>query len=228
MMQLRAAEARGKANFGWLDARHSFSFGHYYDPEWMGHSVLRVINQDLVSPGGGFATHPHANMEILTCVLTGTIEHKDSLGHAEQIPAGDFQLMSAGSGIRHSEYNPSQSEPLSLLQIWIEPNEYDTPPGYQQKKIETRPGMTLVASPDGEDGSFRIRQQARVWRVQLEPGESLTWELVGRHGYLQMISGELTANGLAARPGDGVLSRDESSWELVATSATQALLFDLP
>ncbi|MFQ2272195.1 pirin family protein [Aeromonas enteropelogenes] len=228
MMQLRAAEARGKANFGWLDARHSFSFGHYYDPEWMGHSVLRVINQDLVSPGGGFATHPHANMEILTCVLTGTIEHKDSLGHAEQIPAGDFQLMSAGSGIRHSEYNPSQSEPLSLLQIWIEPNEYDTPPGYQQKKIEARPGMTLVASPDGEDGSFRIRQQVRVWRVQLEPGESLTWELAGRHGYLQMISGELTANGLAARPGDGVLSRDESSWELVATSATQALLFDLP
>ncbi|KXU79895.1 pirin family protein [Aeromonas enteropelogenes] len=228
MMQLRAAEARGKANFGWLDARHSFSFGHYYDPEWMGHSVLRVINQDLVSPGGGFATHPHANMEILTCVLTGTIEHKDSLGHAEQIPAGDFQLMSAGSGIRHSEYNPSQSEPLSLLQIWIEPNEYDTPPGYQQKKIEARPGMTLVASPDGEDGSFRIRQQARVWRVQLEPGESLTWELAGRHGYLQMISGELTANGLAARPGDGVLSRDESSWDLVATSATQALLFDLP
>ncbi|WP_421189574.1 pirin family protein [Aeromonas enteropelogenes] len=228
MMQLRAAEARGKANFGWLDARHSFSFGHYYDPEWMGYSVLRVINQDLVSPGGGFATHPHANMEILTCVLTGTIEHKDSLGHAEQIPAGDFQLMSAGSGIRHSEYNPSQSEPLSLLQIWIEPNEYDTPPGYQQKKIEARPGMTLVASPDGEDGSFRIRQQARVWRVQLEPGESLIWELAGRHGYLQMISGELTANGLAARPGDGVLSRDESSWELVATSATQALLFDLP
>ncbi|MFQ2223877.1 pirin family protein [Aeromonas enteropelogenes] len=228
MMQLRAAEARGKANFGWLDARHSFSFGHYYDPEWMGHSVLRVINQDLVSPGGGFATHPHANMEILTCVLTGTIEHKDSLGHAEQIPAGDFQLMSAGSGIRHSEYNPSQSEPLSLLQIWIEPNEYDTPPGYQQKKIEARSGMTLVASPDGEDGSFRIRQQARVWRVQLEPGESLTWELAGRHGYLQMISGELTANGLAARPGDGVLSRDESSWDLVATSATQALLFDLP
>ncbi|UCA11842.1 pirin family protein [Aeromonas enteropelogenes] len=228
MMQLRAAEARGKANFGWLDARHSFSFGHYYDPEWMGHSVLRVINQDLVSPGGGFATHPHANMEILTCVLTGTIEHKDSLGHAEQIPAGDFQLMSAGSGIRHSEHNPSQSEPLSLLQIWIEPNEYDTPPGYQQKKIEARPGMTLVASPDGENGSFRIRQQARVWRVQLEPGESLTWELAGRHGYLQMISGELTANGLAARPGDGVLSRDESSWELVATSATQALLFDLP
>lgn len=228
MMQLRAAEARGKANFGWLDARHSFSFGHYYDPEWMGHSVLRVINQDLVSPGGGFATHPHANMEILTCVLTGTIEHKDSLGHAEQIPAGDFQLMSAGSGIRHSEYNPSQSEPLSLLQIWIEPNEYDTPPGYQQKKIEARPGMTLVASPDGEDGSFRIRQQARVWRVQLESGESLTWELAGRHGYLQMISGELTANGLAARPGDGVLSRDESSWDLVATSATQALLFDLP
>ncbi|MEH8218590.1 pirin family protein [Aeromonas veronii] len=228
MMQLRAAEARGKANFGWLDARHSFSFGHYYDPEWMGHSVLRVINQDLVAPGGGFATHPHANMEILTCVLQGTIEHKDSLGHAEQIPAGDFQLMSAGSGIRHSEYNPSQTDPLSLLQIWIEPNEFGTPPEYQQKKIESRPGMTLVASPDGEDGSLRIRQQARVWRLELAPGETLEWALAGRHGYLQMISGELTANGLAARPGDGVLSRDEYRWELVATSASQALLFDLP
>jgi hypothetical protein len=167
-------------------------------------------------------------MEILTCVLQGTIEHKDSLGHAEQIPAGDFQLMSAGSGIRHSEYNPSQTEPLSLLQIWIEPNEHGTTPGYQQKKIEANPGMTLVASPDGEAGSFRIRQQARVWRLQLEPGESLTWELAGRHGYLQMISGELTANGLAARPGDGVLSRDEPKWDLVAASASQALLFDLP
>lgn len=228
MMTLRASEARGKANFGWLDARHSFSFGHYYDPDWMGHSVLRVINQDLVAPGGGFATHPHANMEILTCVLQGTIEHKDSLGHAEQIPAGDFQLMSAGSGIRHSEYNPSQTEPLSLLQIWIEPNEHGTTPGYQQKKIEARPGLTLVASPDGEAGSFRIRQQARIWRLQLEPGESLAWALAGRHGYLQMISGELTANGLAARPGDGVLCRDEPNWDLVAMSASQALLFDLP
>ncbi|MFM4990659.1 pirin family protein [Aeromonas veronii] len=228
MMQLRAAEARGKANFGWLDARHSFSFGHYYDPEWMGHSVLRVINQDLVAPGGGFATHPHANMEILTCVLQGTIEHKDSLGHAEQIPAGDFQLMSAGSGIRHSEYNPSQTDPLSLLQIWIEPNEFGTPPGYQQKKIESRPGMTLVASPDGEAGSLRIRQQARIWRLELAPGETLEWALAGRHGYLQMISGTLAANGLVARPGDGVLSRDEYRWELVATSASQALLFDLP
>ena len=228
MMKLRAAAERGRANFGWLDARHSFSFGHYYDPDWMGHSVLRVINQDVVSPGGGFATHPHDNMEILTCVLQGNIEHRDSLGHAEQIPAGDFQLMSAGSGIRHSEYNPSQSEPLSLLQIWIEPNEYDTEPGYQQRKIENQPGLTLVASPNGEEGSFRIRQQARVWRLQLEPGETHSWALSGRHGYLQLIAGELTANGLAAGPGDGVLSRDERAWELVATSASQALLFDLP
>ena len=228
MMNLRAAAERGHANFGWLDARHSFSFGHYYDPDWMGHSVLRVINQDLVSPGGGFATHPHANMEILTCVLNGTIEHRDSLGHAEQIPTGDFQLMSAGSGIRHSEYNPSQTEPLSLLQIWIEPNEYGTTPGYQQKKIEAQPGLTLVASPEGENGSFRIRQQARVWRLQLAEGESLAWALQGRHGYLQMISGELTGNGLAARPGDGLLSRDEQTWALTASQASEALLFDLP
>jgi quercetin 2,3-dioxygenase len=228
MMQLRAAADRGHANFGWLDTHHSFSFGHYYDPEWMGHSALRVINDDMVAAGGGFATHPHANMEILTCVLKGTIEHRDSLGHAEQIPAGDFQLMSAGSGIRHSEYNPSQSEPLQLLQIWIEPNEFGTPPGYQQKRIENQPGMTLVASPDGEAGSFSIRQQARVWRLQLAEGETLKWALQGRHGYLHMISGSLTANGLAAQPGDGVLSRDEDNWTLSASQGSEALLFDLP
>ena len=228
MMQLRVAEERGKANFGWLDARHSFSFGHYYDPQWMGHSVLRVINQDQVAPGGGFATHPHANMEILTYVLSGTIAHKDSLGHAEQIPAGEFQLMSAGSGIRHSEYNPSQTDPLSLLQIWIEPSEFGTPPGYQQQKIAARPGMTLVASPDGEAGSLVIRQQARIWRLELAPGETIEWALAGHHGYLQLISGELTANDLVVRPGDGVLSRDQSRWHLLATHASEALLFDLP
>lgn len=228
MMQLRAAADRGHANFGWLDTHHSFSFGHYYDPKWMGHSALRVINDDMVAPGGGFATHPHANMEILTCVLQGTIEHRDSLGHAEQIPAGDFQLMSAGSGIRHSECNPSQGEPLRLLQIWIEPNEFGTPPGYQQKQIVSQPGMTLVASPSGEAGSFRIRQQARIWRLQLTQGETLEWALQGRHGYLHMISGELTGNGLAARPGDGLLSRDESAWVLTASEGSEALLFDLP
>ncbi|MGL5040280.1 MAG: pirin family protein, partial [Aeromonas sp.] len=171
MMQLRAADERGKANFGWLDARHSFSFGHYYDPQWMGHSALRVINQDWVAPGGGFATHPHADMEILTYVLSGAIAHQDSLGHSEQISVGDFQLMSAGSGIRHREYNPSHTDPLSLLQIWIEPNEFGTPPTYQQNSIAAKPGMTLVASPNGEEGSFTIRQQARVWRLRLTPGE---------------------------------------------------------
>ncbi|WP_368165238.1 pirin family protein [Aeromonas sp. R6-2] len=228
MFALRRSEERGHANFGWLDTRHSFSFGHYYDPKWMGHSALRVINEDYVKPQGGFATHPHANMEILTCVLTGTIEHKDSLGHVEQIPAGEFQLMSAGSGIRHSEYNPSPGEELSLLQIWIEPNEQDTAPGYQQKRIGAQPGLTLVASPTGEGGSFRIRQQARVWRLQLAAGESLTWALSGRHGYLHLITGELAAGGLTARPGDGLLSRDEVKWDLVANVASDALLFDLP
>lgn len=228
MFAMRSAQDRGRANFGWLDARHSFSFGHYYDPKWMGHSVLRVINDDHVAPGGGFATHPHANMEILTCVLKGTIEHRDSLGNIEQIPAGEFQLMSAGSGIRHSEYNPSDSEVLELLQIWIEPDQHNTQPGYQQKCMNNRPGMVLVASPDGADDSFLIRQQARVWRLQLAEGESVEWLLQGRHGYLHQISGELTASGLHAQPGDGVLSRDETKWELTATSASVALLFDLP
>lgn len=228
MFAMRPAQDRGRANFGWLDARHSFSFGHYYDPKWMGHSVLRVINDDHVAPGGGFATHPHANMEILTCVLKGTIEHRDSLGNIEQIPAGEFQLMSAGSGIRHSEYNPSDSEVLELLQIWIEPDQHNTQPGYQQKCMNNRPGMVLVASPDGADDSFLIRQQARVWRLQLAEGESVEWLLRGRHGYLHQISGELIASGQHAQPGDGVLSRDETKWELTATSASVALLFDLP
>lgn len=228
MMTLRAAAERGKANFGWLDARHTFSFGHYYDPQWMGHSVLRVLNQDRVSVGGGFATHPHANMEILSYVLSGTIEHKDSLGHVEQIRAGEFQLISAGSGIRHSEYNPSLSEPLSFLQIWIEPNEMGTAPSYQQKKIEAKAGMTLVASPDGIQGSFTIRQQARVWRLDLAAGEQLKWALQGRHGFLQVIEGELLANELLAHTGDGVLSHDEGIWQLQAKQDCHALLFDLP
>nr|WP_236757907.1 pirin family protein [Aeromonas cavernicola] len=227
-MELRQSEARGHANFGWLDARHSFSFGHYYDPKWMGHSVLRVLNQDFIAPDGGFATHPHANMEILTCVLAGVIAHKDSLGHVAQIPAGEFQLMSAGSGIRHSEYNPSQSEPLSLLQIWIEPNEVGTPPSYQQKQIAAKPGLTLIASPNGEAGSLTIRQQVRIWRLELSAGDSYDWQLAGQHGYLQLISGELMVNNLTARSGDGILSRDENNWRLVATCASQGLLFDLP
>ncbi|MDO2950181.1 pirin family protein [Aeromonas simiae] len=228
MIAMRPAQERGHANFGWLDTHHTFSFGHYYDPKWMGHSALRVINEDHVTPGSGFGTHPHANMEILTCVLEGAIEHKDSLGNVERIPAGEFQLMSAGSGIRHSEYNPSPTEPLSFLQIWIEPNEHGTTPGYQQKRIEAQPGMTLVASPTGEQGSFTICQQARVWRLQLAAGESLTWALQGRNGYLHMISGELTTGGLTAQAGDGLFSRDEPNWELMAESATEALLFDLP
>ena len=216
MMKLRAAEARGKANFGWLDARHSFSFGHYYDPEWMGHSALRVINQDRVAPGGGFATHPHANMEILTCVLQGT----RAQGQPPATPSRSRRGFPADERrVRHpaQRVQPLADRAALLLQIWIEPNEHGTTPGYQQKKIENKPGMTLVASPDGEAGSFRIRQQARVWRLQLAEGETLEWALQGRHGYLHMISGELTGNGLAARPGDGLLSRDESSWVLTAS-----------
>ncbi|MGL5949750.1 MAG: pirin family protein, partial [Aeromonas sp.] len=158
MLQLRAAAARGRADYGWLQARHTFSFGDYYAAAWMGHSVLRVINHDIVAPKTGFPPHPHDNMEILTCVLRGCIEHKDSLGHTAQIEAGEFQLMSAGAGIRHSEYNPSNCDELELLQIWLIPNTRDAAPSYQQKLIGAQPGLTLIASPTGEQGSFAIRQ----------------------------------------------------------------------
>jgi redox-sensitive bicupin YhaK (pirin superfamily) len=228
MMQLRAAMARGYTNAGWLEAYHSFSFGHYYDPNRMGHSVLRVINQDCVAPASGFATHPHANMEILTYVLQGSIEHRDSLGHIEQIHAGEFQLMSAGAGIRHSEVNPSATQPLALLQIWLEPNEHDSEPRYQQRPLPAQAGLTLVASPTGAEGSFTLRQQACVWRLHLAAGESVRWPLAGSHGYAQVIHGNLTANGLTAQAGDGIASQHESVWLLVATEATEALLFDLP
>lgn len=228
MFLQRRAQDRGHADFGWLNSRHSFSFGHYYDPAWMGFSALRVINDDRVAPGGGFATHPHANMEILTCVLEGVIAHKDSLGNVAQIPVGEYQLMSAGSGIRHSEYNPSETKPLSLLQIWIEPDELGTEPGYQQKPIGLQPGLTLLASPTGEAGSLRIRQQARIWRLQLAAGETLNWDLQGPRGYLHLIQGQLALAGLALAPGDGLLGENQPHWVMQAKLACDALLFELP
>ena len=170
MMKLRAAEARGKANFGWLDARHSFSFGHYYDPEWMGHSGPAGHQPGSGGAGWRFHHHPHANMEILTCAERQTIEHKDSLGHAEQIPGGDFQLMSAGSGIRHSEYNPRTPSCSPCCKSGSSRTNTARLPVISRRR-SSKPGMTLVASPDGEAGSFsRIRQQAKVWRLQLAEG----------------------------------------------------------
>jgi len=228
MQQIRRAQERGRARFSWLNSYHTFSFGHYFDPAHMGISALRVINEDHVIPGGGFATHPHRNMEILSYVLAGQIEHKDSMGHIQRLPAGEFQLMSAGSGVTHSEYNPSACEPLTFLQIWIEPNEHNTPPAYQQKRFEGDRPLTLVASPDGAEGSLRLRQDARIYHLKLPSQGQQRLELFGRNGYLQLIRGALSVGDISLQPGDGLSLRDEAHLDLTAQEEIEALVFDLP
>lgn len=229
MIELRHSEERGVAEHGWLSSRHSFSFARYYDPAHMGVSCLRVINDDKVSPGAGFSTHSHADMEIISYVKRGTIEHKDSMGHVEQIPAGDFQLMTAGTGVTHSEYNPSQDEALEFLQIWIEPNVYGIDPGYQQKRFEFQSGLQLIASPDGREGSLLIHQDAYLYRLKLETGQSARHPLAsGRKVYLHMVNGELELEGQHLVAGDGATITSSEQISLHAEQDCEALLFDLP
>lgn len=226
---LRAHNSRGKADFGWLQSQHSFSFGSYYDANQMGFSALRVINDDHVAPGKGFDTHSHANMEILSYVLNGEIAHKDSQGNVTRLPAGEFQLMSAGRGIAHSEYNPAQ-QPLHFLQIWIKPNVENQAPSYQQKHFGSHNGMTLVASPDAEAGSLRIKQDTRIFQVLLQKQQQLNLSLkTERHYYLHLIKGSLNLNGIQLTAGDGAKITGELDIALVAGDGdVQALWFDLP
>lgn len=228
MITLRKADERGKAQFGWLKSRHSFSFGSYYDPAHMGFSALRVINDDWVAPGAGFNTHGHRDMEIITLVLQGAIVHKDSAGNEKILPAGEFQLMSAGSGVYHSEYNASQSEELRFLQIWIMPDKQGGAPGYQQKHFASKPGLTIVASPDGRDGSLTLKQQAQLLRVSMAADDQLSYPLPGRKVYLHLISGELQLDNITMRPGDGLMVSGEAALQLTASQQSEALLFDLP
>ncbi|GGZ14671.1 pirin family protein [Shewanella fodinae] len=229
MINVRKASERGQADFGWLQSRHTFSFGNYYDPRYMGVSALRVINDDRVIPGQGFATHGHRDMEIISYVISGTIAHKDSYGHVKDLPAGEFQLMSAGSGIYHSEYNPSATEPLHFLQIWIQPATTGGQPEYQQKAFEQTEALTAVITPDGRDGTLRIKQDATVYRLQLADAEQLTLPLTNsRTLYLQLIKGELTLNGTQLNVGDGVSVTDEQLLSLQASDNVEALVFDLP
>ncbi|MBO1273065.1 pirin family protein [Shewanella sp. 4t3-1-2LB] len=229
MINVRKASERGQADFGWLQSRHTFSFGNYYDPRYMGVSALRVINDDRVIPGQGFATHGHRDMEIISYVISGTIAHKDSYGHVKDLPAGEFQLMSAGSGIYHSEYNPSATEPLHFLQIWIQPATTGGQPEYQQKAFEQTEALTAVITPDGRDGTLRIKQDATVYRLQLADAEQLTLPLTNsRTLYLQLIKGELTLNGTQLNVGDGVSVTDEQLLSMQASEAVEALVFDLP
>ena len=213
MITVRNAEDRGRTSIGWLDGRHSFSFGAFNDVDWMGFGPLRVINDDRVAPGGGFPTHPHADMEIITYVIEGALEHKDSTGSGGVIRPGDLQHMSAGSGIHHSEFNHSQTEPVRLLQIWLFPDEKGLTPAHDQRSFgdERRHTLRLVASPTGREGSLKIHQDADLYASILDEGERVTHEMApGRVGWLQVARGSVTLNGTDLHEGDGAAVTDET------------------
>lgn len=233
MITLRPARERGHFDHGWLDTYHTFSFASYHDPKHVHFRALRVINEDYIAAGRGFGMHPHDNMEIITYVLEGALEHRDSLGTGAIIRPGDGQRMSAGSGIVHSEFNPSPSEAVHLLQIWILPDEdkLDVAPSYEQKEFadaEKRGRWRLVASPNGDDGSVKIHADARLLVTKLVAGEELPFALpAGRHAWLQIARGTVTLNGQRLNQGDGAGVSDEASLKVVATEDAEVLLFDL-
>ncbi len=231
-MTIRSAHDRGTANFGWLDTRHTFSFGNYYDPTYMGFADLRVINEDKVSPSQGFSTHGHRDMEIVTYVLEGALEHKDSLGNGSIIRPGDVQRMSAGTGILHSEFNASDTDPVHLLQIWILPEEKGIEPGYEQKTFadeEKQGKLRLVGSRDGRDGSVTIHQDVNLYAALLRDGETIDHSLAdGRVGWLQVARGSLYLNGRLLSAGDGVAISQEPVLTLQGNAHhTEILLFDM-
>lgn len=232
MLQVRKGAERGHANHGWLDTYHSFSFADYHDPAHMGFSVLRVINEDRVAPGAGFPPHGHRDMEIVTYVLEGALEHQDSLGNGSIIRPGEVQRMSAGSGVRHSEHNASQSKPVHLLQIWILPATRGIAPGYEQKRFEPGEftgGLRLIASPDGRDGSVTVHQDAAIYAARLNGTRVLTHHFAaGRRGYLQVARGAVIANDVPHAAGDGARIENEQELRLVAPDGGEVLLFDLP
>jgi redox-sensitive bicupin YhaK (pirin superfamily) len=232
MLTLRQAQARGRSRYAWLDSHHSFSFADYVDPDHMGFSVLRVINEDHVAPAAGFPTHGHRDMEIISYVLEGELEHKDSLGNGSVIRAGEVQRMSAGTGIRHSEYNASATEPLSFLQIWVLPARDGITPGYEQQQFFT-PGeartLRLVVSPDGRQGSLSIHQDVCLYVGRLSAGTVLAQPLAsGRRAYVHLARGAMTVNGQALHGGDAVAMTDETAVEMAAGGDSEVLVFDLP
>jgi quercetin 2,3-dioxygenase len=229
MIRIRRSADRGHVNHGWLDTFHTFSFGQYLDRNQMGFRALRVINEDKVEPGRGFATHAHANMEILTYVLSGSIAHKDSLGTGSTISPGEIQRMSAGSGIEHSEFNASDKEWLHLLQIWILPRTKGAPPSYEQKKIQyPSEGWALLASSDGSKGSVRIDQDALLWGLKLPAGKKVDLPLPsGRYGWLQLARGEAALEGQNLSAGDGASLENEVGPSMTAQTDCEILFFDL-
>jgi len=231
MFDILKANARGVANHGWLNSRHSFSFGHYYNPEQIGFSDLRVINDDRVAPAQGFGQHPHRDMEIFSYVLEGSLEHKDSMGTGSVIRPGDVQLMSAGSGVTHSEFNHSKSEPVHFMQIWLIPAEQNAAPRYQQEHYadeEKRGRLRLIISPDGAEGSLKVRQDARVYAGLFDGAESATLTLpANRYAYIQVARGSVTVNGQRLNEGDGARVRQVDSLSFSDGDKAEVLVFDL-
>lgn len=230
-LNIRRAGERGHADHGWLNSHHTFSFADYYDPAQMGFRSLRVINDDRVASGQGFGTHPHRDMEIFSYVLEGTLEHKDSMGNGRQLKPGQIQLMSAGRGITHSEFNPSRKEPLHFLQIWIQPQERGLTPSYTEwhlKPEHADAAKVLVISPDGRDDSATIHQDADIYRIRLKAGQTVTHKLrPGRGTWLHVAEGALTLNDVPLATGDGASTEEPGTLTLTASQQTEAILFDL-
>ena len=230
MMTIRKSEDRGHADHGWLNARHTFSFAGYYDPEHMGFRSLRVINDDTVAPGGGFGTHPHRDMEIITYILSGALEHKDSMGNGRIIKPGEVQYMAAGTGVQHSEFNPSDKEAVHLLQIWIQPDKKSAKPRYEEKSlVKAKTGqLHLVASKTGRDDSIAINQDADLFVGKLEAGDQVSHAFQpDRHGWLHVAEGEVELNGRRLAAGDAAAFTDEKSLNILGKARSQVLLFDL-
>ncbi len=230
MITPRPGQQRGRTRLDWLDSYHTFSFDRYYDPRHMGFGYLRVLNEDRVRPGAGFGTHPHRDMEILTCVLEGALEHRDSMGHGSIIRPGEVQRMSAGAGVTHSEYNHSKAEPVHLLQIWILPREKGLAPGYEQRAFppgEQRGQLRLVAAADGRQGAVTVHQDVDLWVAALEPSQRLTHRLPpANHAWVQVARGAVALNGIALKAGDGAAAVEEKALEISASEPSEILLFD--
>ena len=228
-MRIIRSDDRGRSQYGWLDSRHTFSFADYYDPDNKGVSVLRVINDDIVAPGTGFETHSHRDVEIISYILEGAIEHKDSLGNITRLEAGDFQVMTAGTGVTHSEYNPSPTERLRFLQIWIWPGTRGLTPTYADRAFPTTTKRQLIGSPDGRDGSLLINQDATLERLQLTAGDTEILSVsTGRTGMLHIVSGAIDTATASLGAGDAVVIDDGSKLQLAVTADAEALWFNLP
>jgi quercetin 2,3-dioxygenase len=230
MITPRFSADRGRADHGWLDARHTFSFAGYRDPAHMGFRTLRVLNEDRIAPGGGFGTHPHNDMEIITWVISGALEHRDSMGNGEVLRAGEVQRMSAGTGITHSEVNPSDVDGIHLIQIWILPERAGIAPSYEQRAVaddDIRGRWTALVSPGAPDGSLDINQDARFLATRLDAGAAADLDLLGRHAWLHVIAGDIEVNGLALSAGDGAAVSDESQLTVTATSEAEAVAIEM-